>query len=376
MTEVKGQAVARARGDRAGGSGAWLEFDLHGRATMRVQAAAATASILSEIFAPFRATGLAAHDVTVTGQLQPLREPSHAEHEYRYSDQALHLLKSNVQVETDGADFRVHGTRELLTTVLPLIDCVAVQRDAAMFHAATFAYRGAGIALPAWGGVGKTSTIAKLVRVDGVEFMGDDWAFASGDGQILGYAKPMFIKPHHRPIYPHLFEKRRKPLIPKTLSKPVAELTTLVHPLVTKYPHLAGFTRRWSPEHMMVTPQQALPHAKIATAAPLRASIFVERFDGSSAVLTEQTTEWMVSRMIGNFHSELARHSRDVLTALGATGLVPIHTFFAEKAEVFRRALADKPAALLRVPAAWSADRASDVIVENVLRSVEAADQR
>jgi hypothetical protein len=345
----------------------WLEFNIHDRAAMRVAEDAATASILRDMFAPFRTQGLEQHDMTITDEFEPVLDASHAEHEYRYTDSSLYLSALKVQVVTGDGEYRLHGTRELLTMALPLLDKVLVDRDVAMIHAATFDYRGHGIAMPAWGGVGKTSTVAKLLRVDGVGFMGDDWAFMAGDGRLLGYAKPMFIKPHHRPIYPHLFARRRKPLVPSTLSKPIAELTTLVHPLVTQYPRLAALSRRWSPEHMMVSPQVALPNATISTAAPLAAAVFVERYDGSGASLEEKDTSWMVSRLVGNFQNELPRHSRELITALAATGMVPAERFFAEKGAVLARSLNGQPAFLLRVPAAFSADRASDVIVEQLL---------
>jgi hypothetical protein len=227
--------------------------------------------------------------------------------------------------------------------------------------------------MPAWGGTGKTSTIAKLLKLDGVNFMGDDWAFASEEGRLLGYAKPMFIKPHHRMIYPHLFERKRKPLVPTRLSRPVGRLTTLVHPLITKYPRLARVTRKFSPEHIMVTPQVAFPHAAISTAAPLAIAVFVERHEGSEPVLAERARTWMVSRLLGNFHAEIPRHSQEVITALGATGLVPIEQYFGEKAAVLERALVNTPAFLLQVPQSFSPDQASDVIVEHLQKALTLA---
>jgi hypothetical protein len=368
VTTDRPQTVGTGQGSvPVGTARRWLEFNIHDRAAMRVAEDAATASILRDMFAPFRTQGLEQHDMTITDEFEPVLDASHAEHEYRYTDSSLYLSALKVQVVTGDGEYRLHGTRELLTMALPLLDKVLVDRDVAMIHAATFDYRGHGIAMPAWGGVGKTSTVAKLLRVDGVGFMGDDWAFMVGDGRLLGYAKPMFIKPHHRPIYPHLFARRRKPLVPSTLSKPIAELTTLVHPLVTQYPRLAALSRRWSPEHMMVSPQVALPNATISTAAPLAAAVFVERYDGAGASLEEKDTSWMVSRLVGNFQNELPRHSRELITALAATGMVPAERFFAEKGAVLARSLNGKPAFLLRVPAAFSADRASDVIVERLL---------
>jgi hypothetical protein len=370
MTDPAGRAGTDTDVAPAGTARRWIELSIHGRAAIRVAEDAPTASILRDMFAPFRTHGLDRHDLTITAELEPMPDASHADHEYRHTDRSLYLTAMKVQLVVDGDGYRLHGTRELLTSTLPLLDRILVGRGVAMIHAATFDYRGHGVAMPAWGGVGKTSTIAKLLRVDGVAFMGDDWAFMAGDGRLLGYAKPMFIKPHHRPIYPHLFARRRKPLVPSVLSRPVAQLTTLVHPLVTQYPRLAALSRRWSPEHMMVAPQAALPNATISTTAPLAAAVFVERYDGSTVSLEEKDNGWMVSRLIGNFHAELARHSRDIITALAATGLMPVEWFLAEKAAVLARALDGKPAFLLRVPATFSADQASDVIVERLLETL------
>jgi hypothetical protein len=235
----------------------------------------------------------------------------------------------------------------------------------------TVAYDGMGINMPAWGGVGKTSTIAKLLKIDGFAFLGDDWAFLDSDGEILGYAKPMFIKPHHRPIYPHLFAAKKKPLVPSKLSAPISRLTTIVHPVITRYPRVSGVVRRWSPEHMMVKPSVALPDATMATEAPLALSIFTERHQGGTVELIERDRDWMVTRLIGNFHSEMTRHSREVMTALAATGIMPIEEFFAKKTEVLRSGVGDTPSLHLRVPAEWSADRASDEIVSQVLGALE-----
>ncbi|MBO0825241.1 MAG: hypothetical protein J2P27_15530, partial [Actinobacteria bacterium] len=248
----------------------------------------------------------------------------------------------------------------------PLLDRVLVERNVAMIHAATVAIQGRGIALPAAGGVGKTSTIAKLMRHRGVAFMGDDWAFVSAEGDLLGFAKPMFIKPHHRAIYPHLFNRVRKPLVPKRLVRPFGRLATRVHPVIVRYPRLAAFTRQWSPEHMIVTPQEALQGAPIAQSAPLAAAVYVERHDGAEPSLRELERSEMVARMLGNFHSEMTAYSREVVNLLGATGFVPLHDIFVDKATVLGKALENVPTYLLQVPVSYDADRASDVIVSQL----------
>ena len=349
----------------------WIEFNIHDKVKMRVARQAPTAAQMKLMFAPFISDDpVGPHDLTITGELEPIVEGSYGEHEYEFTDDALYMSDGKVQIVRHGDELRVNGTREMLTTVLPLVDRVATTRGAAMMHAAYVDYQGHGVCMPAWGGVGKTSTVAKLLKIDDVGFMGDDWGFLTDDGRMLGYAKPMFIKPHHQPIYPHLFADKRKPLVPSRLSKPIARLTTVVHPLVTQYPGVAGVVRKWSPEHMMHTPQEAFPGARISTNVPLDILMFVERFNASHVSLQETEESWMVSRLIGNFHTEMSLHSREVVVAMGATGLVPIENFFNDKREVFQRAVAGKPTYLLRVPVSFPADQASDVIVEHLHKAM------
>ncbi len=345
----------------------WLTFDLHGRVRMGVASTAPTAAQMRTMFADFLTEhGDGPFDLTVTGELEPVDGVAYADDDFSYTSEAICLRTPRLQIIREGAGIRLNGPGELLTTVLPLLDRVLVERDVAMIHAATVSIHGRGVALSAAGGVGKTSTIAKLMRRPGVGFMGDDCAFVSADGELLRFAKPMTIKPYHRTIYPHLFHRMRKPLVPRKLSRPVGRLTTVVHPFVVHYPRLAARIRSWSPEHMIISPQAAFPGSPIVQSAPLSAVVYVERHDGAEPRLCEVDRAVMVARMLGNFHIEMTRHSREVLNYLGATGLIPLQDIFADKATILGKALQNVPTFLLQVPVAYDADRASDMIVNRL----------
>ncbi|CAN7397902.1 hypothetical protein LJR013_002482 [Pseudarthrobacter oxydans] len=343
-----------------------LHFDIHGRVTIRVDAKAPAAHQLRSMLACFATDAERPADIVVDDQPEPMPDAGLLEHELAYTEDSVRFNADRVQVVRDGEQWRIHGAGELLTSVVPVLDAAMIGRGAAMIHAATMAYRGQAIALPAAGGTGKTSTAAKLMRRDGWSFMGDDWAFLAEDATLLGYAKPMFIKPHHRAIYPHLFEGVRKPLVPSQLSQGVGRLTTIVHPYVIRYPRLADFSRRWSPEHRMVTAETAFPGRKVTTSAPLAAAVYVERFEGSRTRIVERTADWMVDRMIGNFHIEMAGFSQQVVTGLAATSVVPWREHFAAKGVVLSKALDGRPCHLLQVPSAYAADEASDDIVRHL----------
>jgi len=155
------------------------------------------------------------------------------------------------------------------------------------------------------------------------------------------------------------------------LTSTVSSVATAVHPVIVRYPRTAAFTRRWSPEHRMVHPADVFGAGKIASRAPARLAIFLERFDGAEARLERRTEAWMAARIVGNFHSELPLVSRRLIEALGATGLVPLGEHFSVKTSVITRALGDVPCFVLRLPATWSADRTSDHVAGTVTSMVD-----
>ncbi len=348
----------------------WHEFDIHGYASVRVASDAPSAPILLEMLRPFSARGLKDFDLTVTGGAEPMEVYSYASNRYRYSPTALRFRTGDVQIALAGEGaFHLSGSGELLTQALPLIDIVLARRGVAMIHAAAFEYRGHGIALPAWGGTGKTSAMARLPLHREGAFMSDDWAFVTEAERLLGFAKPMFLKPHHRVLYPELFVRKGKLLVPSAFSEPMSKLATAVHPAVIKFPRIAALTRRWSPEHVMVSPEEAFE--RITPSAPLAAIIFMERYSGGRIYLHEASAESMVGRLIGNFYAELPVTSREVFTALAATGIVPLPEPFADKHAVLAQAIRDKPAFVLRIPRSLAVHQASTRISDEIMNALE-----
>lgn len=348
-----------------------LSFDVHGLVAVHVEPGTPGAPQLQDMLAPFVGESTAPRQLRVSARYSTFADRSHAEDAYRYTDESLFIAEDHVQVVQIDEGYRVEGQGELLTAVIPLMDRLCVEAKTAMVHAAIVDYRGSGVLLPAWGGVGKTSTVAKLLALPGVGFMADDWGFLGADGALLSYAKPMFIKPHHRAIYPELFQGSRKPLAPGWLTPTISRVATAVHPVIVRYPRTASFTRRWSPEHRMVHPEEVFGPDRISSVAPARLAIFLERYDGAEARQEPSSTEWMASRIVGNFHSELPLVSRRLIEALGATALVPLQEHFDQKAAVVRQALRDVPCWRLRLPVAWSADRASDYVCQAVRSTLD-----
>lgn len=348
-------------------------FNIHDLVSLSVNSDTPSLHLLEDLFQPFITEDAKSDpDLIISGELEEFKDGTYGEvhgaTDIFFNSDGVHFENYDIQVLKNGNHLRLNGGIELLVMALPLIDALMHAKNTAMIHALTVAYQGQGLCMPAWGGAGKTTTMAKLMKKDGFAFMGDDWAFLTQEGDLLGYQKPMFIKPYHKKLYPHIFKAKPKPLVPQFLSKPLHSITTRIHPLITKYPQISSIARHWSPEHIMVTPQEAFPQADFATNVPLAGSLFVERFvTSSSEPIFEKTDHiWMTERLIGNFHAEMTRQSRVILAAMSAAGKIPMAKFFSEKSRILESALKGKPNYSLRVPQQLGPDEASDIIVEHI----------
>jgi hypothetical protein len=278
-------------------------------------------------------------------------------------ERALELPAPRLRVQAGpGAELRLTGDGELLVPALALLDHVLVRREAAMVHAAAICRDGRGVCIAGAGGAGKTSAALSLALSRGDGFMADDWCFVTADGRLLGYAKPLFLRPHHRALLPDTPIGRRAPSAPAALVRPLGAVATAVHPIASRWPRAARIARRWWPEYRIVAAVDALQGATVVAAAPLAAALFVERAPCAEAVLEARSAVWMADRLVGSFHAELPRGARDLQAEMAGAGLLSLDRLFARKTAVLRRGLADRPAFRLRLPEELRAREAAETI--------------
>jgi GT2 family glycosyltransferase len=348
----------------------WLRFAVHDRVGLRVAADAPGALQLRDMLEPFLTDRCEREDLTVGGRIEPVAGLAEAGGS-RYGDHVLELPARGLQVVAEGGAMRLNGAGELLVPALALLDLALVRRDAAMVHAAAICRDGRAVCIAGAGGAGKTSAALAMAHGRGDGFMADDWCFLAADGRLLGYAKPLLLRPQHRGIVPAGTSARRAPLAPAALSGALGSVATAVHPVVSRAPRVARVARRLWPEYRIVPARDALAGATIVDAAPLAATVFVERADCAVPQLEPRSADWMADRLVGSFHAELPRGARELMTAMAGSGLLSLERAFAEKAGVLRTALDGRRALLLRLPLALRAPAAADAIAAAVDQALE-----
>lgn len=90
-----------------------------------------------------------------------------------------------------------------------LIQLLLPSRNRSFVHCAALAVRGAGVLLPSFGGIGKTSLVAEALREDGVKLLGDDLCMVAADGTLLGYPRPFALYRYHMPLFEDYYRRNR-----------------------------------------------------------------------------------------------------------------------------------------------------------------------
>ncbi|MGH9862827.1 MAG: hypothetical protein ACRD35_05320 [Candidatus Acidiferrales bacterium] len=245
------------------------------------------------------------------------------------------------------------------------VEWLLLLKGASLVHAAGVEVKGQGVLLPAVGGVGKTAAVKALCRAGGA-FLGDDLIIVSHNAELFSYPKPLFLYPYHQALFPHVFERKRKFVVPPWLTRPVAAVRKRVRPLLRPFPRLEDFARRYTPEHLHTPVREALPDVEVVSRAPLALTLFLERSPRAEANLAPMEKSELVAKMAAILHAELPEPARQALTACSAAGQIPLRDFFGRMESVLSRAVASAPAYRLEIPDSYRATETASLVEEKV----------
>jgi hypothetical protein len=186
-----------------------------------------------------------------------------------------------------------------------LLQNLLLQQHRSFVHAAAIDVHGRGILLPAFGGVGKTSFIARAVREEGVKLLGDDMVIISGEGTLEPYLRPLALYEYHKALFPDFFANNPIEYKPLTLNWRIYNKARSI--LANK------LGRDWhQPDHIVrtgyipVAPAKVLPTAALATAPVKLDHIYIlQQSDMSTALdIRSLTHDQAITFMVNVIYHE------------------------------------------------------------------------
>jgi hypothetical protein len=328
----------------------WLYFNIHDLVGIRVAAGHASERSVRLVFGPFETESLDRIDLTLQYDPPDIGEHSLASESYLYTDRHVYIKNYRLHLVRHEHGFLLASKRDLLPFVYPIVQSVLLRKNHTFTHGAAIAINGRAILLPGWGGTGKTTAIACLLReVPGSGFLADDYTIVSADGRLLSFPKAFFVYPYHRNLFPHLFRGIHKPLVPQFLSGLLERVRTAIRPTIMAFPWLENIARRITPEHMQIPARTVLANGVFIKDALLDRVVFIERYSGTETIIDELTIPEAKRRLIGNWTYEQGRCARDLILGAGATAVIDLEHYYSQMASVLGMALRNRHVYRLRI---------------------------
>lgn len=90
-----------------------------------------------------------------------------------------------------------------------LFQLVLAKNNQSFIHSGAFSYKGKGVVLSAFGGIGKTALLAKISGREDFKLMGDDLNIVTATGNITAYLRPFCLYRYHKALFGEFYRQNR-----------------------------------------------------------------------------------------------------------------------------------------------------------------------
>lgn len=223
--------------------------------------------------------------------------------------------------------------------------------------------KGECILLPSWGGVGKTATVAKMLK-SGYKLLGDDLNILSDSGKIYGFPKKFVLYFYHKRLFPEVFEKRSI----KCNSK-LNEFYSLIIPstkrILRKIPGVLAFARKHNPQSMKISPYEIFGKERIGLDGKIREIIWLERLVGQNYVRSIDEKA-LISKAVSVTMNEVFSDNLTAILIMCGMGLLDYDDIFKKMYTIYENAFSGALMRELCVDKNRPVDSVAEMVAKNV----------
>lgn len=191
-------------------------------------------------------------------------------------DKYIYDEKKEAKIYFENENYCIIETKqEVNEWLLIMIQILLLKNGYSLIHAAAVEKDGNALIMPSWGGVGKTASVAKLVK-KGYKLLGDDLNIVSNTGEVYGFPKKFVLYFYHKDLFPEVFEKK-SPKCNSLLNKFYTKIIPTVKNFLRHFPKILAFMRKHNPQSIKVSPFDIFDKEKIANNGKIKQVVWIER---------------------------------------------------------------------------------------------------
>lgn len=180
--------------------------------------------------------------------------------------------------------------------VMMLLQYMLLRNKATFIHSAGVEKDGKAYVFPSWGGVGKTASVAKLIREDGYKLLGDDLVILKEDGSVLAFPKKFVLYAYHKNLFKDVMKDKK--LINGGISKLVSHLIPLIKSILRHIPFVLSWARRHNPQSKRVSPYDIFGEGNISYGGNVEKFTWLERIEIEKTQVVEIDSYTLASKSL------------------------------------------------------------------------------
>ncbi len=195
--------------------------------------------------------------------------------------------KYGAMIEKCDTGYNLYCYQECNEWMMMLLEYCLLLNKCTFLHSAGVEKDGVAYVFPSWGGVGKTASVARLVRENGYKLLGDDLVIMMQDGSIKPFPKKFVLYAYHKKLFKDSMKKEKAHLVGGWFSKLLSKFLPAIKSCLRLFPGLLAFARRHNPQSKRISPFDIFGPENISEGGALKAFTWLERIDVESTRVVE-----------------------------------------------------------------------------------------
>ncbi|MDO5555315.1 MAG: hypothetical protein Q4G09_01260 [Clostridia bacterium] len=174
----------------------------------------------------------------------------------------------------------IETNQEANEWIMIMLNIMLLKQNYSIIHAAAVSNEKGALLLPSWGGVGKTASVAKLIK-KGYKLLGDDMNIIDEKGIIYPLPKKFVLYFYHKDLFPEVFSKKGPRCnnfvnnIYELIKQPIKRVLRCI-------PGLLAYLRKHNPQSIRVSPVEIFGKDVIGNKTNINQIIWIERGNENS----------------------------------------------------------------------------------------------
>lgn len=274
--------------------------------------------------------------------------------------------KYGALIEITNSTIDITVTQECNEWMMMMLEYSLLKNKCTFMHSAGVEKDGFAYIFPSWGGVGKTASVAKLVRENGYKLLGDDLVILSETGDVYAFPKKFVLYAYHRNLFSDAMKNKK--LINGNVSKLVSKFIPLIKSILRKIPGLLAFARRHNPQSKRVSPYEIFGEDKIAITGKIKKFTWLERIYVSKTRTEKITLNQISARaLLITIHELYDGRLQEFFIGLCA-GLFDFEIVFNDSVKFITKTLKDVEVNQLFIPVDYPIENVASDVVEYTIK--------